>query len=80
MKFWNCEHVAQSQTEWHDKFAWRPTRVSDDLVVWLETYRRKLVWEGETGYYHYDYRWIDSEGYVTNKVWRGFTEYAGGPW
>lgn len=46
---------------WHRRFAWKPTRINDEYIIWLEHYWRKLIvveegnWAGG-----YKYRWAIS--------------------
>lgn len=34
----------EEKIKWHKAFAWKPTRVSDTRVVWLQHYYRRFVY------------------------------------
>jgi hypothetical protein len=48
-------------TEWHQRFAWLPTRVSENDVIWLENYLCRKIEIPNNGKYlfppfHWEYQ------------------------
>lgn len=54
---------------WHDWFAWRPVRINENEVAWLETVERKADWVARYTHWFFVYEPVDCQ-YRAKVKWK----------